>query len=160
MRKGTVKVWRPSGTPTSQRKDKDMENNKEKKFNPADYTNAVPVAKAGCVYPNLYTQASHQIRHIDAAKERIVAAVEDMFGWAGHETLNFIADSIYENVYNRQHSLDDVVCDDYKDVLRDCSNEVFSRVEILKSLNSLHHSLEWLKSKREEIELTKNNVLL
>lgn len=125
-----------------------------------DAINPTPTVTVGHIYPNLHSQEYYLNKDVENIKNEIVGVVDDINTYGGAGTVKLIIDSIYHFIDNQISSSKDF--DDYfnEKNLQELSYDVYARVELAKHMLDLINLSNRLKDKKDNIELTKRNILL
>ena len=131
-------------------------------INPDDFKGVEPVVDAGECYPDLYSQASYQLRNIATNKEHIYSAVKELRFQLGTETVNIILKTIRGSIDREIEFIgSDDLNDEYaKKMLLDLSNEAYHVEIITKALLDVLSHADCIRDIEDEIKLTQKHILL
>lgn len=124
-----------------------------------------PAAIIGEIYPDLRSQAAYINKDIADIKATVVESVKGLFGNMGEEAVKLSLDSIYDYVesflaLSREASNPDEEYSFTRKGLITLTNQVYSRVDLAKTLLDLYLNHRRLMELDDRLKLTKRNILL
>lgn len=137
-----------------------MENKLIERLNPENFKNSKPVIKVGNMYPNLYTQATHQNEKLNNISERIIKEIDSIRWSIGFECVSILIDSMHKSIQEKVDELKENGSDIGHEDLQKITHHVFSVGEYAKSMMNIMDLHQTMNRKGEEINLTQNNILL
>lgn len=122
-----------------------------------------PKCVAGNVYPDLGSQSSYINLDLTKAKEEISETVKDLFQSIGDEAIGITIESIYDFASNYLDTKDKDPREDSGftwEELSGLEDGIYYRKEVAKTLLSLYDKHKRIRNLEQNIELTKQGVLL
>lgn len=128
-------------------------------LNPKDFEGIQPVVKAGCIYPDLYSQASYLNKDIKNLNDRLLEAIEELTSWERYGSVERILDALYNHILQEAEASkdrDEVTSRDINDI----ANDTFCYNQLAKGLLNILLITDCIKEKKESMEFTKHRILL